>query len=422
MSEGVWFGDVGVAFVSDKDTDVSKEVIEKNFVGAPSQVYELTPNLESGSYSLYLNEDYHPRQETFEEQRDGIRSMTGRNLMEFPFELAGDRGFVLPESTTVSLTPSQEVEEAEIDLRFMDDSEYKSAIAARASPISDDFSFANEESIIAIPPNMENVQTDESVDADYSIQTEDGEMDLYTYSDDIFEYDLPNDEYTAPERLSPVRAYDAERNGSGNYGEDYGEFYGGLGEPEKIRRVYSDAFAFREMAILQNGVIMSAPTDNGKSELYYYDGSSWNLVAKVRLDLNNPGYLKTVSNYISELEFIDDYAVEVLRGFPVAKYTFSDKSKFEYETELDLQEGDDEDYYYVAEDSDGQEHIVIRTNGDGSFNQEEFNDIHTIEWRDINPNIEYEVYVGIVPDSMEASDLARYVFNTGNIRRTVIQR
>lgn len=420
MSE--WLGDVNVAWITSKDTAVSKETVEKNFVDGPPQVYELTPNLEAGSYSLILNQGEHARSETLTEQIDAIRSLPMRHVSEFPFDLAGDTGFIVPGNVSTSITPSETVEEATANLRFLEDTDYQPAIDLTAEAHSDAFSPTPVESIVAVPSEAETVLFDGSSKTEqFSLSTSDGTIELYDYQDERLTYDMPSSDYPSPERNAPVRAHDGERDSDGNYGEDYGNDYSGLGEATKVRRVYSDSFAFDGKAILDNGKILTFPTDDNWCEIYKYD-SGWFKIGEVRLQTSTGGYLKEPDNYHSIVDFPNDYEVDIRRGITMAKFTFSGETEFIYETEFDLDTGTNGTHYFTASDSDGNQVMVVRTDTDGFFEQNDFNDIDTIEWKDLDTSKEYEAFAGFVPSGVNNADFARWVYNIGSQRRTMIQR
>lgn len=426
-----WFGDIAVGLITDKDTDISKEVVEKNFVDKPVQVYELTPNLEAGNYSVILLEKTHPRTESLKEQRDAILSMPDKHVSEFPFNYGGDKGHVLVESSSVSITPSQMIDEGELNIRFLEDDDYKPVIDAKAEFNSSNFTptASNEnntspESVLPIPSYSENIlKNGISVSPEFTLGTDQGDLEFYLYGNERtrFEYDLADETYTLPERVAPVRVYDAIRDGSGSYGENYGNDYGSLGEAKKVRRVYSDMFSFKGSAIIDNRKIISFP-DEDKSEIYAYDNSDVYLIAETNLTPEFPGYISENGNYKNTIEFIDGITTTVYRGFPVVHYSFTDEGRFKYKTDLGLYDGSDGDYYYTAKDGNDNTVVVIRNSNDGEFVENHHDDFSEIIWESINPNEEYEVFSGIVPSSVDVDDFTRWIYNIGDVNRKMKQR
>jgi hypothetical protein len=385
---GVWFGDVGVGWVIDKSTDLTKEVVEKNFVDSPPQVYELTPDLESGTYSLILNEQYHPRQETFREQRDGVRSMPSRHGTEFPFELAGDKGYILPESTSVSITPSQEIEEGEITLRFLEDEDYRPAIKTTPSAFSDGFSPTPEESVIAIPSIAENTPT-----SDYTVTGEDGDMEYYIYSDtNIFEYDHPSN-HTEIERINTNRLFNSSD-----------------------RRVYSDK-GITTGSYVENGIFRGTYNSDDIS-LEYYD-SSWVSIGDVTVPTQSDGYAKTNENYELETEWVDSHNSKYYRGYPMVEVTFDGQTSFDFTSTATIDFIEESDSWYrIVQDANGRYIFVIRTSSDGSFSV----GTQTISVDNLTSSEEYTFYVGVVPSAFGLVDFVRYVYNIGDWRRSFVQR
>jgi hypothetical protein len=385
---GVWFGDIGTAWITEKSTDLSKEVIEKNFVDAPPQVYELTPNLESGTYSLILNEQYHPRQETFREQRDGVRSMPSRHGTEFPFELAGDKGYVLPESTSVSITPSEEIEEGEVTLRFLEDETYRPAIKTTAFPVSQKFAPTPEESVLPVPSIAENTPT-----SDYTVTGENGDMEYYIYSDtNIFEYDHPSN-HTEIERVNTNRLFDSSDE-----------------------RVYSDK-GVSAGSYVENGLIRGTYNSDNIS-LEYYD-SSWVSIGDITVPTQADGYAKENENYELETEWIDSHNSKYYRGYPMVEVTLDGQTSFDFTSDatIDFIE-ESADWYRIVQDANGRHLFVVRESDDGQFNV----GTQTISVDNIQSSKEYTFYVGVVPSSFGLVDFARYVYNIGEWRRSFVQR
>jgi len=388
MRDGVWFGDIAVSLISDKNTDITVDTIEKNFVEGSSQTYKLNSNLESGTYTLFLNSKYHPRDESLRMQRDALKSMPYRHVTEFPYQDGGEQGYILPESVTATHTPSEEFDEGQITLRFLDDFQYRPAIDVEAEEYSDGFGPDKKESLIAIPSIVENVEgEDGSLTPDYT-----GELDYYAYEDDVIEYDLPDSDFTAAERKSPVRVYDSF---------------------PMNERIYSPNRELANSSTIENDFIYS---ETQVSSEKIYDESK-KLLGDVKLDANMSGYLRETGNYYSEIHFHNSYSKSVRRGFPFVGYSFSGKNVFEFSLDNSFFTFSENGYYVVVEDGENNEIIIIATDSDGSWN----NNSGTVSRQNLDSTKEYTFFVGY-NIGIPSSELARYIYNTGTVKRTLVQR
>jgi len=377
----VYFGDIAVSFITEKSTDISKEVVEKNFVDAPPQVFELTPDLESGTYSIVMNENYHPKNENFKEQRDALRSMTFRNSVEYPVEITSDKGHIIPESTSVNITPSEQFEEGEITLRFLDDYQYQPVISHKQDKRGD---FDVESSpIVPIPSIVENV----SEDSEYTISTEEGDMELYA-SDDLISYDLPED-YAKPEQISPARLSDDDE------------------------RVYSDKL-INTGSVVENGFI-KASYDENRVNISYFDSSWQDDLIEVDISIEDYGYAEVNENYEVKTNWRESYNSSLYRGLPLIEFNIDAIESFDLSTSSPS-EVTEEDYYYVIEE-DEYEIILVRLDDEGDF---------YIDGEDFGvENLDFDEYVykiGIVPDTISREDFVKYIYNYQRPRRTFQQR
>jgi len=409
----VFLGDIDIPWVVDKSTSINRDVVEKNFVEEPPQVYELTPDLESGTYSAILHETVHARNETFTEQIDAVRSLPDRHPSELPIDLAGDAGHVAVNASSSSLTPSEEIREASLELRFLEQEDYRPAVIGTAQSFSEDFDTTPVESVIPIPSVAKDVEDEDgnSLSPEYTVETEEEEVGYYLYDTDrtVIEYSLPSDEGQV-ERTAPVRLYSVD----GNYGQDYGNSYGG-----EMQRVYSDYKAF-EYVTARNGLIDATP-DNNVCTFWRYHASSddWSKLGAVQLG-STDGYGEEVANYSTTVNFVDGYNLTLDRGATVAKFEqVTDTSEFEFDANNTLQNGQDNGYYYNVSDSEGNELILIRQSSDGQFDQSG----GSISVDGLDKNKEYTFYVGhVLTNSVSVSDYASYVSNRGLWDRSLVQR
>lgn len=386
-------GDINIPILTDKQTDISKEVVQKNFVDSPPQAYELTPNLESGSYTAVLHEGEHSRSENFTEQRDSIRSLPQRHGTEFPFDWAGDTGHVLPESSTTSITPSEEIEQAELSLRFLESDTFQPGINTTATAISTDFSPTPEESIIAIPDTSQNVQdvNGNSQSALATVSSENATFEYYTYQDLVFQYELPSNNYTQIERDDPVRMYNSSDE-----------------------RVYSDK-GLKTGSYVENGLIRG--TYNSSSiGLEEYD-SGWTSFGDITVPSEQDGYAKKNENYMVESKWIDSHISTVFRGWPVFQVDVDSISTFTFTADSSITVSDSGSWYRIVNDGT-RDIFVVRASSDGSFSVSS----PKVEVTGLNSSTEYTFFVGYIPSTFTNSDFVRYVFNRGSWDRTFIQK
>lgn len=387
----VYFGDICIPWLTSKDTSIDREVVEKNFVDSPPQVFELIPNLEAGSYSAILNETVQDKNESFEEQIDAVLSMPSRHATELPVEVAGDKGHIVVETSTTTTFPSKEVREAEIEIRFTDHSDYGPAVSAKPFSISDAYSPSPVESVYPIP-STENVLNRTS---EFTISSEDGDLDYYLYSDsEVIEYERDVDEYSVGERIAPVRLYNADD-----------------------LRIYSDMKAVGGGFTIQNSLI-SIEYNSSTSTVDYYDGA-WNEIGDITFGVDD-GYPATNENNQVSIEFVNGDNTSVFRGYPITKLDFSSQTSISFNPTENITVGDNsEDWYRTATmDSSGYELIIIKTSADGDL----VNDATSLSWENIDNSNDYTAFIGVVPSEISASDYARYVYNRGSWRRTLTQR
>jgi len=384
----IYFGDICIPWVVDKDTSIAKDTVEKNFVDKPPQVYELTPDLEAGTYTAVLNETVHDKNESFEEQQDAVLSMVSRHGIEFPFSVAGDNGYVIVNGANTSIDPRQEIRDAEIDIRFLDYNDYNAAVVVVPSvPMGSVFDSDVEphESIISLPSSI-NVLNET---ADYTLTTEEGDLDYYIISGkNVVEYEESD---VDSQQKAICRSFDSSD-----------------------LRVYSDSKVIDSGSVLANSLIRSTYRQS-ESEIEFYDGS-WSTVGSVQIPFGT-GYTPENINREIQLDFINDNKSQINRGFSVIKYTFDGETQFTFSTIYSVSLISDEDYYAHWEDGSGRDIIVVRTSSDGSF----YTDTSELGVENLTSSTEYEIFVGVVPSAFTVDDYARYVYNIGNRRNTFVQ-
>lgn len=387
----VYFGDICVPWLTSKDTSIDREVVEKNFVDSPPQVFELIPNLEAGSYSAILNETVQDKNESFEEQIDAVLSMPSRHATEFPVEVAGDKGHVVVETSSTTTFPSKEVREAEMEIRFTDHSNYGPAVSTKPFAISDAYSPTPVESLYPIA-STENVL---NKTPQFTITTEDGDLDYYLYSSsEVIEYERDTTEFSLGERIAPVRLYDTND-----------------------LRIYSDMKAVGPGTRVENSLIR-IEHNSSTSTVEYYDGT-WKEIGDIDFGVSD-GYPMVNENEQVLLEFVSGDESSVFKGYPLVQIDFSSKTSISLTPTENITVADDSQDWYqtVTMDSSGYELIIIKTSTDGSLS----NDSTSLSWDSIGSSNEYTAFVGAVPSQVSASDYARYVYNRGSWRRSLTQR
>lgn len=385
-----YFGDIFIPWITSKDTSISRDIAEKNFVDAPPQVFELNENLESGTYTLILNEKVHDRNESFEEQLDAVNSLSATHATELPYAVGGDKGHIVVENATTSITPSNEMREGEVDIRFLEEESFQPAITVEASAIADSFSPTPVESVVPIPSGATVSQTPE-----FTLTSEDGDIDFYSYTGrETIDYTLPSD-YPSVEKTGPVRVYRSD------------------GE-----RVYSDMRSIDIGSECDNSVVRANFGANNAT-ISYYD-SGWNAIGDVNVEASE-GYAPENSNYIAELDMVNsNYTSTVYKGIPLVRFDVFDTTSFTFTSteSVTTADGSGNEYYSVTMDSSGYEMVVIRTDTDGSFSEGADN----ISVTGLNSSSDYTFFVGVVPSNVSVSDLSRWMYNRGTWRRTMVQK
>jgi len=397
MSTPVWFGDIAVSFLTDKDTSIEKEVVEKNFVDSPPQVFEVDVSLEAGTYNIVHNEQLHPENESLEEQIDAAQSMPSRHASELPFELAGDKGHVMVETANSTITPSQEFRESSVDLRFFEDDVFRPSYVVDANSYNSVFDTTPTESVLTIPNTVEDVidSSETPLTESFTVTGRDGDMDYYLYDDrEVIEFERNSSDYTIDERTNPLRVFDSNSN-----------------------RIYSDIKPLRNGSTVDNGLVKF---DIGISDtdLSLYDSSSWKQLGSVNFGMDD-GYASENTNNRVEVTTTDPYYLSLRRGFTVGKFTLGDTLDFRLTADGSFTSGDtSSSWHRSVENPDGDELILIRTDSDGSFDDTS----SYLEVNGLTNTKEYTFFVGVVPSPIAASDFARYVYNIGTQKRSMVQR
>lgn len=389
----VWFGDIYIPWITEKDTSITKDIVEKNFVGENPQVYELTPDLENGTYSFILNENVHEKNESFEEQQDAVLSMVNRHGTEFPFAIGGDEGFALVENASTSIGTTQEIRNADAELRFLSDEDYYSAFEVKIHPYIDgDFEEETDlRTMVAFPDTVDVIETE----PEYIIRGEDSNMELYTMTEpSLFEYEDP---YNDSRRKNICKLYNSE------------------GE-----RLYSDCRVVDAGSYINNGLVRVG-YDDTSSQLEYWDSGSWDLIGEASLNFGD-GYPSKNQNDEIDIEFINGNGSTIYRGFSAVKYTFSNTNDFHFSTEAEVDNMSIRDFYsWYWEKNNDHDVILIRTSDDGDFYSEEYG--FGIE--NLDASEEYSVFIAVMTYDLSdiyIREMAEWVYNIGTRRPTFTQK
>lgn len=388
----VSFGDIEIPWLTSKDTSISKDTVEKNFVEEPPEVFELTPDLESGTYSAILNETVQEKNESFEEQQDAVLSMVSRHGTEFPFESSGDDGYLLVNSASVNIFPSLEIREGELQVRFLKQSVYNPAIKAKPrSNYNGDFatSASPVETFIALPSSLNVINHTEN----YQVTSEDGNLSLYTFSGDtVFEFEEDSNDTTLSQTHSICRLFNSA-------GERY----------------YSDKRVVDNGSTADNG-LFSVTFQGSSSPLEYYDGSTWQDIGSVQLPFND-GYAEQNTNDEVAVEVLNGNRGYIYRGFSAVGYDFHGQTSFDFTPTETFTEQSINDYYAHWQDGSGRDIIIVRTSNDGSF----YTGASDIGIQNLSSSEDYSAFVAVVPTPVTVSDYARFIYNYGLRNRTFTQ-
>lgn len=398
-----WFGDIFIPYLTDRDTDITKVTIERNFVDLPPQVFDRNAELEAGSYTAILTDLYHERNENLSEQTDAVLSMAARHATEFPYDESGITGHLLVHDPTITITESELIRPAELGLRFMSDDDFIPAIVGTADAISDEFDASPKESIVPIPEAVENVSdylNGESITPIASIESEEGTIDYYLYDDvrNVISYENPNDDYSSSERIGPVRTFDADSE-----------------------RVYLDLKTLDAGTKMDNGIVrFEQRADVG--ELSHYD-DGWDTIGETSVGVGSEkGHLSNIGNYESTISFVtggDEYDISMCKGFPVVRCELDGMTDFSFDIEHEpLTLIEDGGYYYAVEDSQGNDIVLVRSSTDGSFNHTDAQ----VSVDGIDDETLYTFIIGIVPDELTVGDFSRYLYNQGYWKRSLAER
>jgi hypothetical protein len=388
------FGDIEFGLIVDKDTDISKEVIEKNFVDGRVSAYELTPNLESGTYSIIFNKENHSQSEPMSQQRDAALSMSERHTAEFPFVLGSDEGHVLVEQSNVSYTPSQMIDEGEMSIRFLDSGTYRPAYKLQAETVGD-FSVGTVESVLPIASSAGDV-FDESDGSTLSpiattIDTEGGNVDLFTYdsSQSTYSYNRSSNDYGESERVAPARTLNANDE-----------------------RIYSSLHQVTSGSVIDNGRVEAQINDSSVG-IAEYDGSSWSKFGQVDTFSYDPAYLSNISNIRSTVSFRNDVDMTITKALPFIRFDFSGKTKFDFNLEEGFSVNSSSGKAITVTDNSNRSIALMRGTNEGSLGD----DGDSIFWDSLDSSTEYTAFIIV-----NASTFEDYVYCLGNRKRTLVQK
>ena len=377
-----WIGDIHVPLLTNKDTSVDKNTIEKNFVDSPPSIYELNKNIESGTYSAYLHEKVHERNESLEEQSEAIRSLVDRHPVECTYSDSREEGYLVVEGSSVIRTPDISIREMDIDVRFMDNDVYKPA-----------FNLESEDTNSAFPlPSVADVN--QSVL--FTLGTRDGDIDFYEYSSTLLEYDIPESDFNGLEKTSPVRFYresdDTLDNISG--------------------RVYKDYSHLPSTSVVENGNFLARFLDSGIELSYYSDG--WNFSGNISYS-SNLRYTEEVSNSHSEIS-LEDVQGYFYRGYPIMEFDVSNTTSFGFTLAEGIQNETDGGDYLIVEDFTGVEYFYRAEDENVVTNTD------TVDVEGMSDTEEYKITIGKIPSNIDSHTFVDYSTNIGNWKETLIQR
>lgn len=396
------FGEIEIPIITSKDTSISKDVTEKNFVDELPRVYELTEDLESGTYSIVLNKGLHPSDFSLKVQRDSVISMPEYHPAELPFDDGNDSGFVLVESASTDITPSQEIDRGELSIRFMEESEYTPAVRTQAVPASDDFSISSStaQGIFGIPTGVSLNGTPTSLG---TITSASGDIDLYSYDSSLNNWQYSSSDYVATTKQSAVTTFS-------------------IGSV--LEKMFSSAFSKKESFLHQNGLLRSriGPSQSNDCLFDYYDGSSWNNdIASVNFGLKSDrGFVENPGSRTQSLNIPkDNLKVGSWKGIPAQKITFSGESSVAVKVSNGISNYDLHNYY-VSWNDGTFDYVFVRYSGSGYFSVSTAN--NEVGWSGLDSSKEYEFVFGKIPSTQELTPekYASRLFSIGKQEPTLI--
>jgi hypothetical protein len=388
----VKFGDIEIPWVTNKDSSISRDIIEKNFNEYPPQVYELKSDLESGNFSIILNETVQNKNEQFHVQEDAVLSMVSRHGTEFPFNDINDSGYIVVNSASVNNFPSEEIRQGEIGIKFLNDTDYRSAIDLKPQfYIYGAYSPEPVETIHALPSDIDVINET----PDYQISASDGNMDVYIISSEkIIEYDEYQNDKTLSQTQSICRAYNSSDE-----------------------RVYSDRRVMEPDGSYVDNALFRITSNSSNSLIEYYDGS-WISFGTSNVNFSS-AYTFENSNDTITVEDIDEDRFSLYRGFSAVKYEFTGESSFDITTTNNVSLNDSDDYYsHYIDSNNSNEFLIIKTESKGDF----YNNASDIGISNLDSSERYTIFVSYVPDSISYADYARYIYNMGKRERTFVQK
>jgi len=380
----VFLGDVDVPILSEVNTDLISETSDKDFVDEPPRSYNLYSNLEAGTYTFLLTPKLHSRGESFEEQRDSILALVERHGSEFPIDYRSESGFLVANKISYFESPSELIDEVEVDIRYMPYSKYKSAIVANAENYSQDFS-VTEESFFGIDSEVV-VYKNGSIETAYTnLNTADGDVSYYTYSDDTLSLEIDPFE-SEFERTALCRLFS---NG----------------------RIYSTRKSISDFE-LNNSIIKSSFAQNN-SVISAYD-SQWKEIATIPFQ-HSDGYVEENTNDVIDCHSTTGESVSIYRSIPTIQYNIDSRTSFDVEFSTDSVV-EQNSHYIAVDDPDGNTVLIVKgsdigdsfTVNSGSVSVENLN------------NSEATFFVGFVPDEFTVEEVVRMCYSRGSTRRTFI--
>lgn len=341
----VWVGDIYLPLVEEQELSRSREVVKRNYEGFEPSVSEYNPNLNQTSLTFNLNEEFHPEGRSLTEQRDALLSLPDQPPAMNSMGLLNEEGYLAVDSVKFTREPSEDVQPGEVEATYMPADSYITAVMLDGGVAPNNFNVTTT-GVVAVPADgtgsfQRNPDTGavDSIEASYTIQTEDSSFDLLEPEKRQVLVDRQRgDEFDSIDSSSSVRIY------------DHRDTY----NPARWRRVYDRGYSFDGGIAVENGLIRYRFNDpsTGRLHIDWFSGSEWLELASYNIR-NTPARVSHLDVYQAEIEFGPDYehTLQLRRGEFAGIFELTDFGSLVYNLEpsdFHVSSVDEGEHYIVA--------------------------------------------------------------------------
>lgn len=114
--ESFLVGNTEIPLLISKNTSTNRDTIIKDFVDKDSEVFQDNQNLESGTYSAFLNPENHSQDKSIEEQMEDVRALLNRTPQSNEIEYTDGTAYLAVQSISDVIDVNPNLREVELDV------------------------------------------------------------------------------------------------------------------------------------------------------------------------------------------------------------------------------------------------------------------------------------------------------------------